>query len=74
MASIRRRSRPIDKAIAAKGHDADQARVYKGIAALRAGNVPLGQASFAAVTDKNGMKDIADLWGLYASSRGAIKA
>jgi tetratricopeptide (TPR) repeat protein len=63
-----------DKAIAANGNDSDQAKVYKGIAALRAGNVPLGKASFAAVSDKNGMKDIANLWGLYASSRGAIKA
>jgi tetratricopeptide (TPR) repeat protein len=63
-----------DKAIAANGNDSDQAKVYKGIAALRAGNVPLGRSSFAAVSDKNGMKDIADLWALYASSRGAIKA
>ena len=61
-----------DKAIAANGSDADQAKVFKGIAALLAGNVPLGKASFAAVSDKNGMKDIADLWGLYAASRGAI--
>jgi tetratricopeptide (TPR) repeat protein len=63
-----------DKAIAANGSDADQARVFKGIAALRAGNVPAGKAAFAGVTDKAGMKDIADLWSLYASTRGAIKA
>ncbi len=62
-----------DKAIAANGSDADQAKVFKGIAALHAGNVGLGRASFAAVSEKNGMKDIADLWSLYASSRGAIK-
>ncbi len=63
-----------DKAIAANGSDADQARVWKGIASLRAGNVPAGKAAFAAVGDKAGMKDIADLWVLYASTRGAIKA
>ncbi len=63
-----------DKAIAANGSDADQAKVFKGIAALKAGNVSLGKASFAAVSDKSGMKDISDLWGLYASTRGAIAA
>ncbi len=63
-----------DKAIAANGSDADQARVFKGIAALKAGNAALAKQAFASVTDKNGMKDIADLWGLYASTRGAIAA
>jgi tetratricopeptide (TPR) repeat protein len=63
-----------DKAIAANGPDADQARVWKGIAALRAGNAGLAKQSFAGVTDKGGMKDIADLWALYASTRGAIAA
>lgn len=63
-----------DKAIAANGNDADQARVFKGIAALRAGNAGLAKQSFAGVTDKNGMKDIADLWALFASTRGAIAA
>lgn len=63
-----------DKAIAANGTDADQARVFKGIAALRAGNAALAKQSFASVTDKNGMKDIADLWALYASTRGSIAA
>jgi tetratricopeptide (TPR) repeat protein len=60
-----------DKAIAAKGNDIDYARVFKGIAATRAG---AGQkaaaiASFKAVDAKSGMKDIADLWSLYASTR-----
>ena len=63
-----------DKAIAANGADADQARVFKGIAALRAGNTGLAKQSFAGVTDKNGMKDIADLWALFASTRGSIAA
>jgi len=63
-----------DKVIAANGSDADQAKVFKGIAALKAGNVALGKSSFASVSDKNGMKDIADLWKLFASTRGAIAA
>ena len=63
-----------DKAIAANGPDADQARLFKGIAALKAGNVALGKSSFAAVTDKNGLKDVADLWALFAATRGAISA
>ncbi|MFZ4689388.1 MAG: tetratricopeptide repeat protein [Polymorphobacter sp.] len=63
-----------DKAIAANGNDVDQAKVFKGIAALKAGNVALGKSSFAAVSDKNGMQDIANLWGLFASTRGAIAA
>ena len=63
-----------DTAIKANGTDADQAKVFKGVAALKAGNVAMGKASFAAVTPANGMKDIADLWGLYAASRGAIAA
>lgn len=63
-----------DKAIAANGADADQARVWKGIAALRAGNAALAKQSFAGVTDKNGMKDVADLWALFASTRGSIAA
>lgn len=63
-----------DRAIAANGTDADQARVFKGIAALKAGNAGLAKQAFASVTDKNGMKDVADLWSLYASTRGSIAA
>lgn len=63
-----------DKAIAANGKDADQARLFKGIAALKGGNVALGKSSFAAVTDATGMKDIAQLWNLYAQTRGAVAA
>lgn len=58
-----------DKAIAANGGDADQARVFKGVALSKAGNTAGAKAAFAGVTDKNGMRDIADLWALYASSR-----
>jgi tetratricopeptide (TPR) repeat protein len=63
-----------DKVIAAKGKDADQAQLFKGIAALKSGNVALGKSSFAAVGDANGLKDIAQLWNLFAQTRGAISA
>lgn len=62
-----------DKAIGANTPDADQAQVFKGIAALHTGNVAAAKTAFAAVPDKSGMHDIAALWALYASTRGAIK-
>jgi tetratricopeptide (TPR) repeat protein len=62
------------KVIAANGNDADYARVFQGIALLKSGKVAPAKAAFAAVGDKSGMKDIADLWGLFASTRGAIPA
>jgi tetratricopeptide (TPR) repeat protein len=58
-----------DKAIAAKGLDVDYARVFKGIAATRAGQKAAAIATFKTVEAKSGMKDIADLWSLYASTR-----
>ena len=61
-----------DKAIAAGGLAADQARVFKGIAALKAGKVAVGKTVFNEVSDKGGMQDIAHLWGLFASTKGAI--
>lgn len=63
-----------DKVIAANGSDADQARVFKGIAALHASNAALAKQAFASVTEKNGMRDIADLWALFASTKGSIAA
>lgn len=60
-----------DKAIAANGNDADQARVFKGIAAEKSGKTALARQSFGSVTDKYGMKEIADLWSLHASTRAA---
>jgi tetratricopeptide (TPR) repeat protein len=63
-----------DKTIAANGKDADQAKLFKGIAALKSGNAALGKASFAAVSEANGLKDIAHLWSLFAQTRGAIAA
>lgn len=61
-----------DKAISAGGLAADQARVFKGIAALKAGKVAVGKAAFDEVSDKGGMQDIAHLWWLYASTKGAV--
>lgn len=63
-----------DKAIAAGGITADQARLFKGIAALKAGKVAVGKAAFDEIGDKGGMQDIAHLWWLYASTKGAISA
>jgi len=58
-----------DKAIAANGPDADFARVFKGIAATKAGQKAAAIAVFKQVNEKSGMKDIADLWSLFASVR-----
>lgn len=59
-----------DKAIGANGPDADYARVFKGIAQTKAGQKAAAQTSFKAVGEKSGMKDIANLWSLYTSTRG----
>lgn len=59
-----------DKVIAARGSDTDQALVYKGIAAIKAGNAGLAKSSFTAVSEKGGMKDVAQLWALYATTHG----
>ncbi len=58
-----------DKAIAANGADADFARTFKGIAATKGGQRAVAVAAFAQVSEKSGMKDIASLWSLYASTR-----
>lgn len=60
-----------DKVIKAGGNSADQARVFKGIAALKGGKVAMGKTALDEVTDKGGMQDIAHLWWLYASTKGA---
>ncbi|MBU6165949.1 MAG: hypothetical protein KGQ52_07425 [Alphaproteobacteria bacterium] len=59
-----------DKAIAANGPDVDFARIFKGIAAVKGGQKAAALAAFKAVDEKSGMKDIANLWSLYASVRG----
>lgn len=59
-----------DTAIKSNGVEVDQARVFKGIAQMKSGSVPAARATFASVSDANGMKDIAALWTLYASTHG----
>ena len=59
-----------DKAIAAGGADSDQARLFKGIAQVKGGQAGAARATFGGVTDKNGLADTAQLWSLYASTRG----
>ncbi|WP_310496770.1 tetratricopeptide repeat protein [Sandarakinorhabdus sp.] len=61
-----------DVAIKAAGPDADQAMLWKGIASLRSGNAAAARASFAGIPEKSGMHDIANLWALFAQTRGAI--
>lgn len=58
------------KAAAAGGPNADEAKVFEGIAQVKAGSAAAAKTSFAGVSDKGGMKDIADLWRLYASTKG----
>lgn len=57
-------------AVKAGGATVDEARVFGGIAQVKAGNAAAAKASFAAVDSKSYMKDVADLWGLYASTKG----
>jgi tetratricopeptide (TPR) repeat protein len=59
-----------DKAIAANGLDADYARVFKGIAAVKGGQKAAAIAAFKGVNEKSGMSEIAGLWSLYAATRG----
>lgn len=63
-------SAAFDKAVAAGGNNADPARVFKGIAQLRGGSLAASKTSFASVPETSSMKDIATMWGLYASTRG----
>jgi tetratricopeptide (TPR) repeat protein len=58
------------KAAAAGGPDADSAKVFEGIAQVKSGSGAAAKTTFASVGDANGMKDIADLWKLYASTKG----
>jgi tetratricopeptide (TPR) repeat protein len=59
-------------AVAAKGTgpQVDQAKVFGGIAQVKAGNIAAAKALFASVDPKGTMKDAADIWALYASTRG----
>lgn len=57
-------------AAAAGGADADTAKVFAGIAQVKAGSAAAANRTFASVGETGGMKDIADLWKLYASTKG----
>lgn len=63
-----------DKAIAGGGPTAEQARVWKGIAQVRGGAAAAARATFASVPETSPMRDIANLWGLYAATPGAGRA
>lgn len=58
------------KAAGAGGPDADSAKVFEGISQVKAGSAAAAKTTFASVGDTGGMKDIADLWKLYASTKG----
>jgi len=58
-----------DKAAAGGGSSADTARLFKGIAQVKAGQIAPAKASFAAVGEASSVRDIANMWGLYASTR-----
>lgn len=53
----------------AGGATVDQARLYGGIAQVKAGNFGGAEAAFAAVDAKSYLRDIADLWALYISTK-----
>ncbi len=59
-----------DKATAAGGTTADTAKLYKGIAQIRAGQIGAAKASFASVGEASSVRDIANMWGLFANTRG----
>jgi tetratricopeptide (TPR) repeat protein len=54
---------------AATGPDADRARIFQGIAQVRGGQAAAGRATFNAIPAGSSVKDIANLWALYASTR-----
>jgi len=56
------------KAVTAGGPDADAARLFQGIAQVKAGQSGAAKGTFASVSDTSGVKDIANLWQLYAST------
>lgn len=58
------------KAAAAGGPNADEAKLFQGVAQVKAGSAAAAKTTFAGVSDKGGMKDIAELWRLYATTRG----
>ena len=59
-----------DKAAAAGGSDVDTAKLFKGIAQIKAGQTGAAKASFASVAETSPVRDIATMWGLYATTKG----
>jgi len=57
------------KAASAGGPDTDADKTFEGIAQVKAGSAKAAVATFASVKE-GGLKDIADLWKLYASTKG----
>lgn len=57
------------KSAAAGGPYVDRAKTFEGIAQTKAGQFGPAKTTFASVGE-GGMKDIADLWKLYASTKG----
>lgn len=57
------------KAAAAGGADADTWKVFAGISHVKSGAGPTAIKTFASVGETGGMKDIADLWKLYATTK-----
>lgn len=60
----------LTQAVAARAPNADQARMLAGIALLRSGNAAGARQQFAAIPTNSQFKDVADIWSLYASTRG----
>jgi hypothetical protein len=61
-----------DTIIAGGGNRVEQAKVFKGIAALMDGNVSMGKTVLDEVGEDGGMREIAHLWWLFASTKGAV--
>lgn len=59
--------------VAQKGPKASQAALFKGIAQVRAGDNAEARKTFQTI-DEGGMKDIAELWALYAATKKAPAA
>lgn len=59
------------KAIQMKAPNVDQARLLLGISQLRAGQIGAARSTFKAMPETSPYKDVASLWGLYASTKSA---
>ena len=59
-----------DKAETVTGSSADTARLFKGIAQVKAGQNGPARATFGGIPEASPVRDIANMWGLYASTKG----